>query len=1021
MDKPLASTLKNPGKTFRGAPFWAWNAKLEPAELRRQIRIMKQMGLGGFFMHSRVGLNTEYLGKDWFRCIKACVDEANKLGMNAWLYDEDRWPSGAAGGKVTKVFPEYRMRRLAMTDGADGWDLGEAGAPVTLAWFAVSGKTDDGAIADYRRIEGPDAPRSEGEVPILFYDRAQDPSPWYNDGTYLDTLSVEAVDKFLEVTHEAYLAQCGGDFGGAIPGIFTDEPNYGGLRPWTRALPDAFRAMHGYDVLDHLPELFFKVGGDAFSKARLDFIDTATQLFVDAFSKRIGDWCGRNGIEYTGHVLAEDNLASQTDVVGEAMRFYEHMQAPGIDLLTEHWSIYRTAKQCTSMAHQFGRRRRLSETYGCTGWDFPLEGHKALGDWQMALGINLRCQHLAWYSMAAAAKRDYPASIFRQSPWHGAYGAAEAYFARIGETLFADGFEEVRDLLVIHPVESAWGVKIGRDAEAVREIDRPFVAIGSALLGANIDFDYGSEEVMSRHARVKGGRLHVAKAAYQAVVVPPMLTIRASTLKLLADYAAAGGQVCYVGEPPARVDGVPSKAAAKAFKAFATCALADVPAAVAPRARRVSIAQDGVETEATLHLLSERKGALSLFVCNTSMAMPTAEDEMNAKFVRDRDLEYPRAVLKVFSRARGDVYEIDTMNGAIHRVDFTREKGAYVVPCPLGRLESRLFVITEEKLGRTQAPRKRAVAVAKTLPLPAAKLKYALSEPNLMVLDHARCAVDGGSAGEEKFILAIDKELRAALGASPRSGYMVQPWVAGERKPEKDLAFSLAYSFTCEKIPAKGVVLCIERPDLYTITLNGKKVKAEDKGFWMDPAIRRIPLPRLKKGENALVLEGRYHEFLPGFEAIFLMGEFGVRDERVVCALPETLDIGDWVPQGLENFGGNATYAIPIGRRPAAKGRVVLRIPAWRGAALGIRVNGGAETLLPWPPYELDVTDALRDSRNVVKVTVYGHRRNACGPFYLKDCKWPTWSGPGEMDRHDVRERGLVPCGLLKPVELAFS
>ena len=303
----------------------------------------------------------------------------------------------------------------------------------------------------------------------------------------------------------------------------------------------------------------------------------------------------------------------------------------------------------------------------------------------------------------------------------------------------------------------------------------------------------------------------------------------------------------------------------------------------------------------------------------------------------------------------------------------------------------------------------------------AAKLKYALSEPNLMVLDHARCAVDGGSAGEEKFILAIDKELRAALGASPRSGHMVQPWVAGERKPEKDLAFSLAYSFTCEKIPAKGVVLCIERPDLYTITLNGKKVKAEDKGFWMDPAIRRIPLPRLKKGENALVLEGRYHEFLPGFEAIFLMGEFGVRDERVVCALPETLDIGDWVPQGLENFGGNATYAIPIGRRPAAKGRVVLRIPAWRGAALGIRVNGGAETLLPWPPYELDVTDALRDSRNVVKVTVYGHRRNACGPFYLKDCKWPTWSGPGEMDRHDVRERGLVPCGLLKPVELAFS
>ena len=1020
MDKSLASTLKNPGKTFRGAPFWAWNAKLSPAELRRQIRIMKQMGLGGFFMHSRVGLNTEYLGKDWFACVKACADEAKKLGMDAWLYDEDRWPSGAAGGKVTKVFPDYRIRKLVMKDCTDGVDIETDGAPVTLAWFAVSGKTNQDEIASYRRLAGPDAPRAGGETLLRFYDRADAPNCWYNDGTYLDTLSAEAVDKFIEITHEAYLAKCGGDFGKTIPGIFTDEPNYGGLRPWTRSFADAFRARHGYDVQDHLPELFFKVGGEPFSKVRLDFTDTATQLFVDAFGKRIGDWCGRNGLEYTGHLLAEDNLASQTDVVGEAMRFYEHMQAPGIDLLTEHLSIYRTAKQCTSMAHQFGRRRRLSETYGCTGWDFPLEGHKALGDWQMALGVNLRCQHLAWYSMEAAAKRDYPASIFRQSPWHGVYGAAEDYFARIGEVLFAEGFEEVRDLLVLHPIESAWGVKVARDAAPTREVDHPFLALSSALLGANLDFDYGSEDVMSRHARVKGGKLVVAKAAYKAVVVPEMLTIRASTLKLLADFAAAGGTVCTVGQPPARVDGVVSKAAAKAFKAFTPCSVADAAAAVAPVARRVSIAQDGVETEATLHLMSERKGALSLFICNTSMAMPAPADEMKAKFVRDRVLEYPGAVLRVWSRPRGDVYEVDPMTGAVHRVDFTRDKGAYVIPCPLGRLETRLFVIAKEKPGRTQAPRLRHGAFTQRAPLPAAALKFKLSEPNVMVLDHARCAVDGVVSDEEKFILAIDKELRAALGARPRSGHMVQPWVAGKRKPEKDLAFALSYAFTCETVPSEPVMLCLERPDLYTISLNGKKVKPQDKGFWMDPAIRRIPLPRLRKGENTLVLSGRYHEFLPGLEAIYLMGAFGVRDERVMGAPPATLDIGDWVAQGLENYAGNVTYAFTIGQRPDTKRRVFLRVPAWRGVALGVSVNGGAETLLPWPPYELDVTDLLRDARNAVKVTVYGHRRNACGPFYLKDEKWPTWTGPGEMDRHDVRERGLVPCGLLEPIELAW-
>ena len=97
MNKQLARTFKSPGSEFRGAPFWAWNGKLEPEELRRQVRVMHRMGLGGFFMHSRVGLDTAYLSDEWFECVDACIDEAEKLDMQAWLYDEDRWPSGAAG------------------------------------------------------------------------------------------------------------------------------------------------------------------------------------------------------------------------------------------------------------------------------------------------------------------------------------------------------------------------------------------------------------------------------------------------------------------------------------------------------------------------------------------------------------------------------------------------------------------------------------------------------------------------------------------------------------------------------------------------------------------------------------------------------------------------------------------------------------------------------------------------------------------------------------------------------------
>lgn len=69
-------------------------------------------------MHSRIGLATPYLSEEWFRLVAACVDEAHRQKMEAWLYDEDRWPSEAAGGLVTKN-PRYRMRWLVATEHRD--------------------------------------------------------------------------------------------------------------------------------------------------------------------------------------------------------------------------------------------------------------------------------------------------------------------------------------------------------------------------------------------------------------------------------------------------------------------------------------------------------------------------------------------------------------------------------------------------------------------------------------------------------------------------------------------------------------------------------------------------------------------------------------------------------------------------------------------------------------------------------------------------------------------------------------
>src|SRR5437016_1957811 len=99
--------FKDPPASYRPSPFWSWNSALDDEELRWQIDQFKDKGYGGYFMHSRVGLVTRYLSDEWFHKIGVCLAEGRKLGLESWLYDEDKWPSGFAGGLATHGHPEF--------------------------------------------------------------------------------------------------------------------------------------------------------------------------------------------------------------------------------------------------------------------------------------------------------------------------------------------------------------------------------------------------------------------------------------------------------------------------------------------------------------------------------------------------------------------------------------------------------------------------------------------------------------------------------------------------------------------------------------------------------------------------------------------------------------------------------------------------------------------------------------------------------------------------------------------------
>lgn len=201
--KELSKELfENPTAEYRGTPFWSWNCQLDKNELLWQIEQLKKMGFGGFHMHSRSGMATKYLSPEFMDLIRTCTEKAKSENMLAWLYDEDRWPSGSAGGYITKdrkfsgkliCFTTHPVEAVSKEVGI------REGKPYLLACYDVSLNTD-GTLRSYPRIgENAEAHGTKWYV----YAMAMEEHGWYNGHSYIDTLSEEAIDKFIEITHES--------------------------------------------------------------------------------------------------------------------------------------------------------------------------------------------------------------------------------------------------------------------------------------------------------------------------------------------------------------------------------------------------------------------------------------------------------------------------------------------------------------------------------------------------------------------------------------------------------------------------------------------------------------------------------------------------------------------------------------------------------------------------------------------------------------------------------------------------
>ena len=994
------SLFRNPPSQYRSAPFWSWNDRLSDEELVRQVRMFHTVGIGGFFMHSRVGLETPYLSKEWMQRIQTTVAAARERGMKAWLYDEDSYPSGHAGGRVPALGAAYRCKTLkhevtperpTVRDGTVAVfriRIGETGRP-------VSAVRDDGL------------PPAPGEQFLHCWWAIPPDSGWYNDATYVDTLSRDAADAFLRLTHQAYADVLGDDLGDTVPGIFTDEPRLERPTPWTESFPDAFRARKGYDIRDHLAAALYRLGSD-WAKVRYDYWDVVTDLFLDEFCKPLYDWCEAHKVALTGHFW--EHTYPSPEIMGDFLAPYACMQLPGIDCLgfarperlQTQFGYVAMCKEASSVAHQFGRPQVLSEAYGGAGWDFDFADMKWYWDWHLVLGVNLLCQHLSLYSLRGCRKRDYPPSFLDHQPWWHQYRVLGDYVGRLGYALSQGRF--CADTLVLHPCEGSWIEHDPLDPEWAKPRGDAALAalwdLTTALTELKVDYDLGSERLMAKHAKIRDGQLRLGKQSYRTVILPRMISMRGTTLDLLSRFLEAGGTVVVTGETPKYLDGGRSRIAESFLKRKAVVRCRPTRAALAKCLPTPAVAVTDARGRNIPAIYAHRRALRG----------------RDLYFFSSMDREKTHHATVTVPDA-GPVELWDALTGQVHPLPSRKRGMRREVQLDFPPNASCLITVGGATKGAASLPAQRQ-KLGTRVELKRSWTRRRLG-PNVLVLDYAQHRIGGGRWGKRRPIHEAQQTACERFGIDFDPGNRgTQFWLAyqGMKRLGPKARVELRHAFTSKLSAeaAKSLKLVVECGERFEARVNGKAVAFD--GWWRDRAFHTADIGHaVKQGANHVELAIEFRQDVE-LENAYLIGDFALDTDLALIDEKRTIRTGDWTQRGYPFYADAMAYeqTVALDRVPKA---ARLCFGQLDHIVTRVEVNGVDAGLVFQPPLAVEVADLLQKGDNQIAVEVYPSLRNLLGPLHYGR-EQSRITGSWDFFSHWTDDYQLVPYGLTGPVWL---
>jgi len=567
------ANFKTPPREY-GAIHWAiWGGELTKERIVSEFDSLVANGVYIVNFGPSQHMTPKYFSPEHLALIKFGIDEAAKRGMRVWIADEGSYPSGFAGGLISKDYPQLAMQGIVADTHigvAPGQTLSISAPEGALGAFYVdtAGNAQVVPIQNGKIKWVPPPPGANGpvrpvELVIVRHVYRSSPTRYINreDGTtakdslysLIDYLDADATRAFLKTTHEVYKKMFGDQFGKTFLGFFGDEPDYTGFIPWTPKLLDEFKQQKGYDLQPYLPLLFAPKMTEQAWRVKADYYDVWSGIFRNTFFGVQAEWCAKNNVDYLVHLNHEElmlNLARPEDLIrneGDYFRDNRYVEVPGIDNLGQltpsavhtpdgTWDVNNNfPKLASSAAHLFGKPKVWTESGGGPG----IEGKYSL-DYQLVRGVNtLQIRIPVGRPGPNGEGPAGPApAVPPQASMLAWYTNRAGYLMAIGRPAAQVG--------LYHPANSMW---MGDE-----EADRSTTKLGWQLYEHQVDWDYFDEQSLSSVATIAdGGFKNLSGQVYRAIVVPSTTVISRIGLERFQAFVKAGGKVIFVGKTPTLV------------------------------------------------------------------------------------------------------------------------------------------------------------------------------------------------------------------------------------------------------------------------------------------------------------------------------------------------------------------------------------------------------------------------------------------------------------------------------------